>query len=111
MLRRLLFGLLQAFLIVFREVGPSEGGIVRKAHLKGFMRVPADYSFSDATPQHMSSHGFIITEKMEMVSRNIDSLDVGRGTKADQCSGDIPEFEDRFGFHDLGKRSVGFVLF
>jgi len=96
---------------VLREVSPSEGGIIRKAHLKGFVRVPAGYAFFDAATQHVSSHGSIITEKMEMVSRNIDSLDVGRRTKADQCSGDIPEFEDRFGFHDLGKRSVGFVLF
>ena len=111
MLHRSLFGLLQAFFIVLREVSASEGRIIRKAHLKGFVRVPASYSFSDAATQYMSAHDFIITEKMEMVSRNIDSLDVGRGTKADQCSGDIPEFEDRFGFHDLGKRSVGFVLF
>ena len=48
---------------------------------------------------------------MEMITRHIDSLDVGRATKANNRAFDIGIFKDRLNLCGFKQWRIGFLLF
>ena len=58
----------------------------------------------------MSTLAPVITDEVEVVSGNIDALNIGWGTETEKRSRDVTELENSFRADHLDERSVGRML-